>query len=121
MSISCVLILPASLREKGNQLAEAMGWGPDNYSVPLSPAGHGKPTHYGLHAWAGKEFMALLGGVAAGDAPPEALGEYPAKGLKAVMAGLVISFRDDAEAHFSEALKEQGLWRVSPPEGKDEE
>ena len=50
---SVVLIIPASLRDRANELGEAMGWGPNNFSVNLG-------THYGCHAWASEAFVAML-------------------------------------------------------------
>ncbi|MEN6546020.1 MAG: hypothetical protein ABFE07_08275 [Armatimonadia bacterium] len=100
--LSCVLILPASLRGKGNALGAAMGWGPDNYSVPLTD-GAGV-THYGLHAWASPNFRDLIDA----GAMPEGL-DFPQADFDAVLGALVSSFREDMDGHFSEVCAEQGL------------
>ena len=100
--LSCVLILPASLQGKGNALGEAMGWGPDNYSVPLTD-GAGV-THYGLHAWASPDFRDLI----EAGAMPEGLG-FPQADFDAVLAALASSFREDIAGHWQDVLAAQGL------------
>ena len=109
--LSAVLIIPASLRDQANALGEAMGWGPDNYSVPLSASGSEPPTHFGLHAWAQPSFAAMLAGVAQGDVP-----EVP--GLSAaqvaeVVGALIVSFAEIAGWHWERVLADNGLQVVT--------
>jgi len=100
--LSCVLILPAILRDKGNALGEAMGWGPDNYSVALTNAA--EPTHYGLHTWGTQSFADLI------DAGTMPVGlDYPQADFDAVMAALISSFRADMTGHFDEVCAAHGL------------
>ena len=106
--LSCVLILPASLQGKGNALGEAMGWGPDNYSVALSADGDEPATHYGLHAWASPDFRDLIDA----GAMPDGL-DFPQADFDAVMGALVSSFREGLDGHFSEVCAAQGLEVVS--------
>lgn len=109
---SCVLILPAALRDAGNALAEAMGWGSCNYSVPLSADGQEPATHYGLHAWVADTFLSLL--EAAGEGiMPEGL-DYPAEDFASVVGALIASFRDDSTGHFADVIEANSLQVIEP-------
>ena len=55
-----IAIVPAALREQADAASAAEGWGPNNYSVPLSPTGAAPATHYGLHTNLGPKAVALL-------------------------------------------------------------
>jgi hypothetical protein len=101
---SCVLILPAALRAKGNALGEALGHGPNSYSVPLSATGSEPATHYGLHTWADQAFLALLSDPHVPDGV-----DYPQADLDAVAGSLVASVRDDVQGHFAEVVAGDGL------------
>lgn len=57
-SISCVLLIPAAHREAINALAESLGYGPDNLSVPLTKT-DGSPW-FGCHAWCTQAFLDRL-------------------------------------------------------------
>ena len=105
--LSCVLILPAATRDKGNALGEAMGWGPNNYSVPLSATGAEPATHYGLHAWVSQGFVELMGA----GAMPDGL-DFPQADFDAVMGALIKSFREDMTGHFDAVCAERGLVRA---------
>lgn len=48
-------ICTAANRRFANNLATKMGFG-DIFSVPLSPSGKGRPTHYGFHSYVRPEF-----------------------------------------------------------------
>lgn len=109
---SLVLILPASLQEKGNALGEALGHGPASYSVPLSADGSEPATHYGLHTWAADTFLDML--ETAGEGMPEGL-DYPAQDFAAVVGSLIASVRDDVSGHFAEVIGAEGLEVVMPP------
>lgn len=111
---SCVLIIPAELRDKANTLAERMGWGPDNYSVPLSPSGVEPATHYGLHAWAQPSFAQMMQD--AGDGvPPLGLidDDFPKEHYTSVVNAVVFSMRDDAPGHFDNVAADRGLKLVA--------
>jgi len=99
---SCVLILPADLRDKGNALGAAMGWGTYNYSVALTNAT--EPTHYGLHAWVDQSFIDLINA----GVMPDGL-DYPKSDFDAVMAALISSFRTDIDRQFDEVCAAHGL------------
>lgn len=68
---SAVLILPAAYREAGNALAEAIGWGPDNYSIALTDNGE-TITHYAVSTCVDQQFADWLQ-----NPPPEAEGAGP--------------------------------------------
>lgn len=113
MTTSCVLIVPASLRDKANTLAEAMGWGPGSYAVPLSADGSEPITHYGLRTWASDEFVAMLQGAAQGQMPPAlTAASYPPADFAAVVGNLAVSLQPAMEGHFAAAIAAQGLAMV---------
>ena len=98
---STVLIISADLRDAGNAVAEAMGWGPGNYSVPLSADGQKPATHYGLHAWSSKEFRRWVEGT---EELPEGM-----EAAKPVIDSVIASFQVDSDNHWNEVLKTKGL------------
>lgn len=110
MNWSTVLIIPAALRDAGNQVAEAMGWGTGNYSVPLSPAGSEPATHYGLHAWASEQFKAWVEGT---EPLPEGM-----EAAQPVIDALIYSFRADLmnAEHFDTVAAANNLQRVEAAE-----
>lgn len=107
MLYSCVLIIPAALTDKANALGEAMGWGPESYTVELSADGKAPATHCGLHSWVSPAFVALLTD-AKGGKMPEGL-KYPVEDFAAVVGGLITSVRADMAGHFGDVLKGSGL------------
>ena len=105
--LSTVLILPTNQVATGNAVADAMGWGPNNYSVPLSADGSEPATHCGLHAWAGNEFEQM---VETGYYPPQvAEAGIDQATFDAMMAALFYSFRDDHAGHFAEVCAANNL------------
>ena len=100
--LSIVLIIPADLHDKANALGEALGHGPNNYSVALTNST--EPTHYGLHTWGTQAFVDMLD---AGVMPDGLV--YPQADFDAVMAALVQSVRDDMTRHFAEVCAVNGL------------
>lgn len=97
---SLVLIIPADLRDDANALAEALGHGPSNYSVPLSPTGGEPATHWGLHTWAQQSFIDML----EADAMPKGLEQYAM-----VKDAVISSVRTDMDGHWADVLAAQGL------------
>lgn len=59
---SAVLILPAELKSQGNAIGEAMGWGPESYTISLSDNGV-DITHWGLRADVDAQFVRWITGV----------------------------------------------------------
>lgn len=51
--------IPVSEMNAANEALEALGFGPDNFSVPLR-TGSVEATHAGLHAWNDAEFRAAV-------------------------------------------------------------
>jgi hypothetical protein len=108
---SLVLIIPTDLRDKANELGEKLGYGPNNYSVPLSNSTElteettTKPaTHYGLHAWADQSFVDML----ETGTMPEGL-DFPPADFDAIIAALIVSARDDMTNHFADVLADNNL------------
>ena len=112
--LSTVLILPIAQVDTGNAVAEAMGWGPNNYSVPLSADGSEPATHYGLHAWAGDEFEQM---VETGYYPPQvAEAGIDQATYDAMMAALIYSFWPDYTDHFATIIADNNLQIVEVPD-----
>ena len=73
---SAVLILPMALKQAGDMIGAAMGWGPQSYSIPLAADGASEATHIGLRADVHPAFIAMIEAAKAGhypDALPEAI------------------------------------------------
>ncbi len=78
---SAVLILPADLKSQGNAIGEAMGWGPESYTIPLS-GNQIDITHYGLRANVDDQFIRWITGI----------DPLPIQGADAVLASLIYDF-----------------------------
>jgi len=116
--LSCVLIIPVAQQAEANALAEAMGWGPGSYSVPLSPTGTDPATHYGLHSWVDDSFVSMLQGAARGQAPQALLDAgYPAQDLSDVMSNLISDVTASMDGHFDAVCVAHGLQRIVPAGG----
>jgi hypothetical protein len=97
-SISCVLLIPGEHREAINALADSLGYGPDNLSVPLIRA---DGFHwYGCHTWCSQTFFDQL-------ADPAYVSE--------ALSALVISAVHDGNpvSNWSQALVQYDLLVVS--------
>lgn len=93
-SISCVLLIPVAHREAINALADSLGYGPDNLSVPLTKASGAK--WFGCHTWCVQAFLDQL-------ADPAYAGE--------ARSALVVSAIPDGDpaSNWSKALADNGL------------
>lgn len=113
MTFSVVMIVPAALRETGEALGVALGWGPGNFSVGLSGDGAAPATHYGLRAAAGEGFPAMLQAAAAGDGLGQ--GAVPPGVIQSLMAALTVDLRPDAAraGHFDDVIAAAGLRMVA--------
>lgn len=69
-SYSASIVIPAASQSDGNAFAEALGWGPNNFSVPLSANGQEPATHYGCHTRANQTFVDMVGSAQQGEFPP---------------------------------------------------
>ena len=110
---SAVLIIPEAQRAKANALGEALGHGPNNYSVALSPTGSEPATHWGGCGEVTDDFIAMIADAAQGN-PPAGL-DYPLADLAEVLGALIADFRADAAGHFADVLEAHGLRMVEPP------
>lgn len=111
--LSTVLMLPNTLVATGDAVAEAMGWGARNYSVPLSATGTAPATHYGLHAWTTESFRQMI---ETGYFPPElAQAGVTEAAFRAMLDALVSSFATDHAGHFDVATADSGLVAVVAP------
>lgn len=96
-SISCVLLIPGEHREAINSLADSLGYGPDNLSVPLVKL-DGAPW-FGCHTWCVQAFLDQL-------ADPAYAG--------AAMSALVVSAIDggDPTSNWAQALASNDLTMI---------
>ena len=99
-----VFIIPADLRDAGNAMAEALGWGGPVFVQPLSADGQEPITHWGFPAVVNGEFIAMWA-----NPPPEAAH---------LVAAVQIDTRegDDTAGHWREVIDGLGLRSVIPPE-----
>ena len=92
-----VFIIPADLKDAGDQMAMAMGWGEPVFVQPLSATGQEPVTHWGFPAVVDGNFTELWSN------PPEEA------------AGLVAAtYTDDREGmdtagHWYDAIADRGL------------
>jgi hypothetical protein len=66
---SAVCVVPVASVELGNRLAEGLGHGPNNYTVPLSANGSEPATHYGCRAAVNEVFVAMVQSASQGELP----------------------------------------------------
>ena len=111
-----VMIAPSAFQSAGNALGEALGHGPDTYSVPLYPATaeSSEPTHYGAACPVSADFVALVTAAEQGIIPPEleALG-YSGAAVQSLIQQLKIDFsniEEEGSTHFFRVL---GLLNLS--------
>ena len=101
---SAIMTVPAAYRDAANAFAVSMGWGPDNYSVPLSPTGAEPATHWTLCATVGQGFIDLLA-----SPPPEALPILS-------VVNIDISAEMGGMDHFAAVMGVLGLQRIEASE-----
>jgi len=110
---SAVLIVAAASRYICNQLAEALGYGPNNYSVPLSADGNGPATYFGCRAQVNEVFVEMVSSASQGSLP-EIDGMTPQEVAGAFMAmSIDIQPAGDAYNHFVSYTQSLGLTFVS--------
>lgn len=88
---SAVLILPMALKNAGDQIGAAMGWGPVSYSIPLAADGASEATHIGLRADVHPSFIDMIVAAKDGHYP----GALPERLLWPVIASLIADFSPD--------------------------
>ncbi len=94
---SAVMIVPDAGLVAANAFGEAMGWGPGNYSVPLSPTGAEPATHWGCRATVYQTFLDLLAN--------------PTEEALPIFAFTVMDLKDtdDFAGHFHQVIDGLGL------------
>jgi hypothetical protein len=113
------LILPAELRDAGNQLAVALGHDdadpPDTYNVPLYAIGEvGEPTHFGTSTLVTPGFEVMISAAKQGTYP-----EWPSEMLtlaQAIIPDLIADFTENDASpseHFDAVAAANGLERRS--------
>ena len=92
-----VFIIPADLRDAGNAMAEALGWGGPVFVQPLSADGQEPITHWGFPAVVNGEFIAMWA-----NPPPEAAH---------LVAAVQIDTRegDDTAGHWWDVIADRGM------------
>lgn len=98
---SCVLIVPAALRDAANQFGLGQDWGPDNFCVPLGSQPFGEATHYGCRPDVGPGFIAQLA-----NPPAEAATFF------AAMIHDIAEHGEWGAAHFDAVIAVHGLVRL---------
>lgn len=95
-----VFIIPADLRDAGNAMAEALGWGGPVFVQPLSLTGLRPVTHWGFPAVVNEAFIDLWD-----NPPPEAV---------QLVAAVLVDTRegDDTAGHWRDAIAARGLKTV---------
>ncbi len=113
--IHAILIAPKAYQSAANLLGEALGYGPDTYSVPLYPVAipADEPTHYGACAPVTADFVSLVHGAEQGIIPPELenLG-YTGEEVQALIQQLTIDFssiEEEGATHFYRVIALAGL------------
>ncbi|UOK71719.1 hypothetical protein [Ancylobacter polymorphus] len=91
---SAVLILPMALKDAGDQIGAAMGWGPVSYTIPLAAGDETDATHIGLRADVWPAFIDMIAAARQG-VYPEAL---PEAVLRPVIEALIADFSPDPSA-----------------------
>ncbi len=96
-TISCVLLIPGEHRAAINSLADSLGYGPNNLSVPLKKAAGA--LWYGCHTWCIQSFLDQL-------ADPAYAGE--------ARSALIVSAIQDGEAsnNWTQALADNALLEI---------
>ena len=109
---SVVLLIPASSQAAANQVAEGLGHGPSNFSVPLSSDGSEPATWYGCRTQAQQSFIDMLTAAGQGQLP-EIEGMTPQEvGAVLVQLQADVSTSEDGYTHFERVIGEKNLARV---------
>lgn len=100
---SAVLIVPADHLDEANQFGEDLGYGPKNYSIPLSADGLQPATHWGCRAEVTQSFIDMVE-----NPPPEA---------QPIIDVLIYDFQEkDGYTHFMEIIAANNLIKIEPAE-----
>lgn len=102
---SVVLLCAAADQADSNAIGEALGYGPDTFSLPAGPEG-GPGSHYFNHSFAADEFLEKVAAMGQGQ-PPDGMPQE----LLPALNRMVISIRDGVDPldHVSDVLSDYGL------------
>ena len=105
---SIVLLCQAADQADSNVIGEALGYGPDTFSLPAGVEG-GPVSHYFNHSFAPDEFIEKVTAMGQGQ-PPEGMPQE----LLPALNRMVISIRDGGDPldHVSDVLSDYGLMRL---------
>ena len=117
---SVVLLIPAAVQAAANQVAEGLGHGPNNFSVPLSSDGSEPATRYGCRTQAQQSFIDLLTAVGGGELPTIE-GMSPKEVAEVLMQLQAdVSTSEDGYTHFERVIGEKNLVRVEAEQGLEQ-
>ena len=96
---SAVLIIPAALKSAADMVSAAMGWGPENYTLPLSNDGGVTLTHYACRTDVTPVFLQQIAN------PP------PIPGVATVLSALIVDLSETLWGgdHLEAALAANGM------------
>lgn len=96
---SAVLITPLNLKPSADKVGESMGWGPENYTLPLSDDGGDTLTHYACRTDVTEGFIEMLAN------PPEI------PGVALVLSFLIVDLSETlwGKEHLDAALESNNL------------
>ncbi|MBC7154765.1 MAG: hypothetical protein H5U19_09175 [Rhodobacteraceae bacterium] len=114
MRYSVVMIVSAASRAAGDKLGVALGWGAENFTVPLHADAQPPASHFGLRITAGPELIALLSDARKGVLPD--LPGLSQDDLALVLSDLITDVRPDSArgGHFEDVTDRHGLKRIEP-------
>lgn len=97
---SAVLIVPAAIRPAAEIFGQSQGWGPSNFTVPLSADGGLTITHYGCRTDVGPNFDDLF--------------LDPPQGAESLADVVIRDFSDSIkdDAHFAAVIDAIGMVRM---------
>jgi hypothetical protein len=105
---SVVLIVPQQSQNDANLVAEVLGHGPDNFSVPLSSSGNEPATHYGCRTQAQQSFVDFLNALKLGQI--QEIEGITNSQLTSVVDGLIYDTNGtDGYEHFNRVITENNL------------
>lgn len=110
---SVVLILPAALAQRGNEVAVILGHDEPpgaTFATPLSPTGDGDQTHVISHSTARHGFLAQLAAMKAGQVPDNLAGYADVFAALYMRVEMDVPNGDD---NIEAALKDMGLSLIS--------
>lgn len=105
---SLAMLIPAALLTEANALGDALGYGPENFTIPC---GDGETvTHYAGYLANADAFVAVLEAAAQGNLPDGIVPEQVASVLAALITDATES--DDTYGHMTAVLEGLSLQRM---------